>query len=203
MLDILIRDASDNEHSLDDVMKAMYEDAYEQGLGFTEEMWWEAVRSAANGRSFEQFHDAFIDGREPFPWPEILPLAGLEWFDETVSVARIGISTVTDTSGVRITQIVPGGSGALAGIHVGDVLTEIGGIAAGDASFGARFRARFGNEPAGTPYEMVVMRDGERLSLSTTLQFAEVSNARLQEDAAADEKALRIREGLLTGSTGR
>jgi len=190
MLDILIRDASDNEHSLDDVMKAMYEDAYEQGQGFTEQMWWDAVRSAANGRSFEQFHDAFIDGRDPFPWAEVLPLAGLEWIDETVDVARIGISTITDTSGIRVTQVVPGGSGAQAGVLPGDVLVEIGGIAAEDASFGARFRARFGNEPAGTAYEIVVMRAGERVSLMTTLQFAEVSNS-------------RIREGLLTGSTGR
>jgi S1-C subfamily serine protease len=98
---------------------------------------------------------------------------------------------------------VPGGSGAQAGVLPGDVLVEIGGIAAEDASFGARFRARFGNEPAGTAYEIVVMRAGERVSLTTTLQFAEVSNSRIQEDSDASAKALRIREGLLTGSTGR
>jgi predicted metalloprotease with PDZ domain len=177
MLDILIRDASDNERSLDDVMRRMYEDAYEQGAGFTEEMWWEAVRSAANGRSFDQFHDAFIDGRAPFPWAEILPLAGLEWFEETVSVARIGISTITDTDGIHITDVVPGGSGALAGVQAGDDLLEIGGIAAEDADFGAIFRARFGNQPVGTPYDMVVTREGERLTLSTKLQFADVSNS--------------------------
>ncbi len=47
------------------------------------------------------------------------------------------------------------------------------------------------------------MRAGERVSLMTTLQFAEVSNSRIQEDSDASAKALRIREGLLTGSTGR
>ena len=203
MLDILIRDASENERSLDDVMKRMYEDAYEQGAGFTEDMWWEAVRSAANGRSFEQFHDAFIDGRDPFPWTEILPLAGLEWFEETESVARIGISTITDADGIHITQVVPGGSGAEAGVQPGDDLLEIGGIAAEDASFGALFRARFGNEPVGTPYEVVVMRDGVRQTLSTTLQFAEVSNSRIQEDTNANQKAVGIRNGLLTGARGR
>ena len=203
MLDILIRDASENERSLDDVMKRMYEDVYEQGAGFTEDMWWEAVRSAANGRSFEQFHDAFIDGRDPFPWTEILPLAGLEWFEETESVARIGISTITDADGIHITQVVPGGSGAEAGVQPGDDLLEIGGIAAEDASFGALFRARFGNEPVGTPYEVVVMRDGVRQTLSTTLQFAEVSNSRIQEDTNANQKAVGIRNGLLTGARGR
>ena len=78
-----------------------------------------------------------------------------------------------------------------------------GGIVIEDASFGARFRARYGNQPAGTPYDVVVDRAGERLTLSTTLQFADVVNARIQEAADANEKALRIRNGILTGSTGR
>ena len=203
MLDILIRDSSDNERSLDDVMKAMYEGAYEQGRGFSEEMWWEAVRAAANGRSFEQLHHAYIDGRDAFPWAELLPLAGLEWFEETTSVARIGISSSTDETGVHIVSVVPGGSGALAGVQPGDDLIELGGIVIEDASFGARFRARYGNQPAGTPYDVVVDRAGERLTLSTTLQFADVVNARIQEAADANEKALRIRNGILTGSTGR
>ncbi|NIP56474.1 MAG: M61 family metallopeptidase, partial [Gemmatimonadetes bacterium] len=37
LLDILIRDASDNERSLDDVIETIYEEAYLQGRGFTEE----------------------------------------------------------------------------------------------------------------------------------------------------------------------
>jgi predicted metalloprotease with PDZ domain len=184
-------------------MKAMYEGAYEQGRGFSEEMWWEAVRAAANGRSFERFHDAYIDGRDAFPWAELLPLAGLEWFEATTSVARIGISSSTDETGVHIVSVVPGGSGALAGVQPGDDLIELGGIVIEDASFGARFRARYGNQPAGTPYDVVVDRAGERLTLSTTLQFADVVNARIQEAADANEKALRIRNGILTGSTGR
>ena len=102
-------------------MKAMYEGAYEQGRGFSEEMWWEAVRAAANGRSFEQFHDAYIDGRDAFPWAELLPL---EWFEATTSVARIGISSSTDETGVHIVSVVPGGSGALAGVKPGDDLIE-------------------------------------------------------------------------------
>ena len=115
----------------------------------------------------------------------------------------MGSATLTDAGGMRSPQVVPGGSGARASLRPGEILVEIGGVAAEDASFGARFRARFGNEPAGTAYEIVVMRAGERVSSSTTLQFAEVSNSRIQEDADASEKALRIREGLLTGSTGR
>ena len=96
-----------------------------------------------------------------------------------------------------------GREGDEAGVGPGAIRAESGGIGAEAASFGARFRARFGNETAGTAYEIVVMRAGERVSLMTTLQFAEVSNSRIQEDSDASAKALRIREGLLTGSTGQ
>ena len=40
MLDIAIRDASDNKHSLDDVMRSLYQSAYKQGRGFTPAEWW-------------------------------------------------------------------------------------------------------------------------------------------------------------------
>jgi len=47
MLDILIRDASDNRRSLDDVMRGLYRTTYKQGRGFTAADWWRAVSTAA------------------------------------------------------------------------------------------------------------------------------------------------------------
>ena len=65
MLDILIRDASDNRASLDDVMRDLYESTYKAGRGFTEEQWWQAVSRAAGGRSFDDVYRRYIDGRAP------------------------------------------------------------------------------------------------------------------------------------------
>ena len=48
MLDIMIRDASDNKHSLDDVMRGLYQSAYKHGHGFTSADWWNAVSAAAS-----------------------------------------------------------------------------------------------------------------------------------------------------------
>lgn len=76
LLDILIRDASENARSLDNVMRALYESSYGRGRGFTAENWWAAVSKAAGGRSFEDFASRYIDGREPFPYQRVLPLAG-------------------------------------------------------------------------------------------------------------------------------
>ncbi|MFN2603466.1 MAG: hypothetical protein ABR582_11995, partial [Gemmatimonadaceae bacterium] len=68
LLDIMIRDASDNQHSLDTVMRDLYQSDYKRGRGFTNEEWWAAVSRAANGRSFATFASRYVDGRDPLPY---------------------------------------------------------------------------------------------------------------------------------------
>jgi predicted metalloprotease with PDZ domain len=67
LLDILIRDASDNAAGLDDVMREVYQKTYKTGKGFTAQDWWGAVTRAAKGKGFTDFNARYIDGREPFP----------------------------------------------------------------------------------------------------------------------------------------
>lgn len=199
MLDVLIRDASDNQHSLDDVMKTLYEQAYKNGRGFTEDMWWQTVREAARGRSFEEFHDRYIDGRDPYPWDEILPLAGLVLQQETRRVPRLGIGA---GSPGHVGDVAPGSSAAIAGVRPGDELVSVGGIDASLPGFPLHFQGKFANEADGTPFDIVVRREGEELTLRATLQFTETTNSRIIEDPDASDTARRIREGILTGTTG-
>jgi predicted metalloprotease with PDZ domain len=200
MLDILIRDASDNRRSLDDVIKAVYQGAYLEGRGFTEDDWWAAAREAAGGRSFQDFHDAFVDGREPYPWDEILPLAGLRLETDVQRVPRMGVTTTQDSIGVIVVDVVPDGAAGTAGMQSGDHLISVGDIPVQDGSFGAVFRAVYADRPSGSRYDIVVDRGGLRLTLAATLQFAETSSSRIAEDPAAETKARRIRNGILTGA---
>ena len=199
MLDVLIRDASDNQRSLDDVMHRMYEEAYKRGEGFTEEQWWTAVREAAGGRDFSDFHDAYVDGRDPYPWDEILPLAGLRLEVQVASVPRIGITTQGSEEGVRIVDVVSGGAAGMAGVQPDDILVRVADIPVEDNSFGDAFRSRFQARSPGTTYEIVVNRNGQELTLSAVLQLAEVTTSQLVEDPSASAKAVRIRNGILTG----
>ena len=118
MLDIIIRDASNNKQSLDDVMRSEYRATYKAGKGFTGTDWWGAVSKAAGGKSFTEF-TRFVDGREPFPWDSILPLAGLR-LGPTRPKPRLGVNTEPDSaSGAsRVTQI-PGSAAEEAGLQPG------------------------------------------------------------------------------------
>ncbi|MHB0947898.1 MAG: M61 family metallopeptidase [Gemmatimonadaceae bacterium] len=197
LLDIMIRDASDNRRGLDDVMRALYESTSKRGRGFTESEWWAAVSRAANGRSFEEFRRRYIDGLDPFPWGEVLPLAGLR--GEVHRVPRIGVSSLQDRTGaVRVTELAPGGAAEVAGVQVGDALVSIGGVRVDHQEFGEAFRARYAAQAEGSPLPIVVRRGAQALTLQATLRFGE-GGLRVREDSNAPAKAVRIRTGILTG----
>jgi predicted metalloprotease with PDZ domain len=203
LIDILMRDASDNAAGLDDVMRALYERTYlTGGGGFTTEQFWSIASELAGGYDFSEFHARYVDGRDPLPWATTLPLAGMEFRADTTRVARIGISTTVDSSGVRVVDVVDGGMAAKAGVHVGDHLVQVGELLITGNDFGIRFRNRYANTLPGTPLALVVNRDGETVSLDAALQFQEIMSFDVVEDRRASAKARRIREGLLTGTTG-
>ena len=107
MLDILIRDGSDNKQSLDDVMRSVYRSTYKAGKGFGAADWWGAVVKASGGKNFQEFYTKYIDGREPYPWDAMLPLAGLHVVADTVMQPRMGISSSADSAGIHVTQVAP------------------------------------------------------------------------------------------------
>jgi predicted metalloprotease with PDZ domain len=201
MLDVLIRDASDNRRSLDDVFRELYAAAYKKGRGFTASDWWPAVSRAAGGRSFGEFNAKYIDGREPFPWTDILPRAGLRMVADTVREPRVGLATAQDSSGGIVVQAVqPGGVAEAAGVKAGDQLLALGDIEIMDPSFGEAFRSRFGKRQ-GDSLSIKVLRGADTLTLHGTVKLSERIEHKLDLDPKASAKAARVRSGIFRGTT--
>jgi predicted metalloprotease with PDZ domain len=202
-LDIMIRDASDNQRSLDTVMRELYRTTYKAGRGFTAADWWGAVSRAAGGKSFADFNAKYVDGREPYPWAQLLPLAGLTVATDTIREARLGISAGQDSTGaVVIRQILPGGAAEEAGVKAGDILLAIGDIPINDPDFGSKFRERYANQE-GKPLPLKVRRNGQEMTLNGTVRLVARTENRLAIDEAASPKAVRVREGILKGTVGQ
>ena len=202
LLDILIRDASDNRRSLDDVMRELYRSTYKAGRGFTGAEWWRAVSRAAGGQSFNTFAARYVDGRMPYPWAQVLPLAGIRAVADTMHEARLGIATALDsTGGIVIREVEPGSAADEAGVKSGDVLLRLGGIAVTDSTFGEQFRARFGKED-GQPLPIEVRRDGRDVALNGKVRLVARVETRLTVDSTASAKAARVRAGIFGGRTG-
>jgi predicted metalloprotease with PDZ domain len=201
MLDIMIRDASDNRRSLDDVMRELYRTTYKAGRGFTGAEWWRAVSKAAGGMSFTDFAARYVDGRDPYPWDRILPLAGLRATSDTLHDARIGVAPGQDSTGaVIVAQVLPGSAAEEAGVKVGDVLVALGDVPVTDPDFGPKFRARFKEDGQDLPIQ--IRRSGQAMTLNGKVRLVAHVVNRVEEDSSASPKAVRVREGILTGKTG-
>jgi predicted metalloprotease with PDZ domain len=198
LLDILIRDESDNRNTLDDVMRRLYDATYKRGRGFTGTDWWSEVSRAAGGKSFTEFARRYVDGREPLPVDSVLALAGLRFESDTVREPRLGVGTSTDPSGIRITQVASTGAAAAAGARVGDQIVSIGdAMITNDASFES-FRARYAGTTQMT-LPLVVRRGAETLTLQLPVRLSTRLRTRVTPLPGAPAKAVRIRHGILTG----
>ncbi len=76
LLDIEIRDATNNRKSLDDVMRELYRQCMESNSGFADgdlQKWCEEI----SGRSFEEFFVNHVEGTQELPFTEVLAKVGI------------------------------------------------------------------------------------------------------------------------------
>lgn len=200
LLDVMIRDASDNHVSLDNVMRRLYDATYKHGKGFTGAEWWSEVSRAAGGKSFTEFARRYVDGREPLPVDSVLRLAGLRATSDTIREPRLGILTSTDSTGVSITQVSPTGAAAAAGARVGDRIISIGDFTISNDDSFEPFRARYAGTTL-TTLPMTVRRGSETITLQLPVRLNVRVQTRVLPVPNAPERAVRIRAGILRGST--
>jgi predicted metalloprotease with PDZ domain len=204
LLDILIRDASDNRGSLDVVMRDLYESTYLRGgRGFTNAELWAAVkRAAGSAEGFDDFYARYVDGRESLPLATVLPLGGMRLVADTTREPRLGVATVGDEKGIMVTDVEAGSAAAAAGVREGDYLISIGDLAVADQNFGVRFRARKYRE--GQALTLKVRRGEQTLDLPSAVRYGVTRiERRVAADPNATPKAVRVRDGILKGASAR
>jgi predicted metalloprotease with PDZ domain len=202
LLDILIRDGSDNRRSLDDVMRSLYQGTYKKGKGFSVAEWWAAVSAAAGGRSFTEFSAKYIDGREPFPWATVATLGGLRLQSDSTRELRLGVNTLSDSSRVFVTGVTRGSAAFDAGIEPGDQLVKVGEVEVKDDGFAIQFRTRYADS-VGSTIPVVVHRNEADHTVRMQVRRELIVATRLVWDAGASAKAGRVRNGILRGTTDR
>lgn len=78
MMDLAIRDATDNRRSIDDLMRLLYNRYYrELGRGFTSDEFWEAATEVAEGNPLQDIRD-YVYTLTPIDYDKHLRVAGLK-----------------------------------------------------------------------------------------------------------------------------
>jgi len=202
LLDVSIRDATDNAHSLDDVMRALNTRFAQQGRGFTTADLL-ALLTEFGMPDAQGFYRRYVDGRAPLPYEAVLPKAGLAVTRQDLTIPFVGVSTtVTPDGRVQVADVVPGSTAEAAGVRRDDELLEIGGVLITPRSdWGAAYRSRFQNR-GGEAFTIVVRRGNERVELPAQARDRSVTRFTVARDPAPTPKQARVWRGMATGASG-
>ena len=194
LLDLAIRDSTDNTRSLDDVMRHLASH-YSGAHGFTKDDLVESVRRAT-GHDFADFWRRYVSGVDEIPWNDYLRAAGWEvaFTTESAVDARIGSIPPAVQGGRWRAVAAPGSAAAVAGLRTGDELVRINGrqiIDGTDVTAVVRAARR------DVAVVADVVRDGQPLTIRFHAGVYQRVRARLRDLPAPTEKMRRIRAGLL------
>ena len=202
LLDVAIRDATDNRRSLDDVTRVLYTRFYQRNKGFTTADLLGLLREVGMP-DVDGFYQRYINGREPLPYDSVFAKAGIAVTRKTQSTPFLGLNAQPSDSGKLVVQgVVPGSAAEAAGLEPGDVLLKVGEIETRpDEDWGVKFRDRYRGK-AGAPLAISVTRGGRALNLSTQVRERSLVSFTLTPAPSPSPKQAKIWRGLATGSTG-
>jgi predicted metalloprotease with PDZ domain len=195
LLDILIRDRTNNERSLDDVMRKMNEKFAEEGKTYRDSLDVRLTAEEVAGGSFEDFFQKYIANAEPLPYQSALAKAGLLLQRQNIVRAELGFSMERDAGGKSVVRsVVPGSPAERAGLLAGDEVGNFNG-----ENVPRRVEHWLRNKNPGDTLKLGVLRNAKPLDLTFALGGKSESIFAIAEDPQASPKARAIREGLLHG----
>jgi predicted metalloprotease with PDZ domain len=197
LLDTLIRDRTNNEKSLDDVLRAMNNEFAKQNKPYRDSLDVRLTAERVAGGSFEDFFSRYVSHAEPLPYSQVLPLAGLDLRTAQRKRPVLGFFTERGAAGEVIARNVePESAAAQAGLRSGDVILSWNG------SEPPRNPERWVySQKPGNPVHLRIRRDDREMSIDFRIGEVTETFYQVVEDPRADARARRIRDGILRGTT--
>jgi predicted metalloprotease with PDZ domain len=168
-----------------------------QGKTYRDSLDVELAAESVAGGSFEEFFAKYVAGADPFPYQQILGLAGLTL--RTVEQRRpsLGFFVEHEANGPFVMgQVDPEGLAAVAGLRTGDVILSWNG-----GEVPKRADRWLQEQKAGDLLKLRVRREDKEIAIEFRLGEIKETLYLVGEDAHAGEKARHIREGILRGET--
>ncbi len=165
LLDLEIINDTQGKQSLDDVMRYMYNEYYKnKKRGYTDAEFKQAVEKFA-GKNMDEFYRKYINGVDNIDYDKYLGYAGYKAVDEYAGLEGpdLGIRMVLVNGKLRISGVLRGTSAWVDGLNVNDELASIDGVPATDP------KTLMLNKRVGEKISVVVMRDGQMLTIPVTL----------------------------------
>jgi len=128
VLDLEIRQRSNNKSSLDDVMRTLYKRFPLSGHGYTVDDL-QSIAEQLAGSSLKKFFEEYVHGASPIDWERSLGYAGLLLqARDGERMPWLGMQTTERENRTRVTSVLAGSPAYDAGVDIGDEVVALNGL---------------------------------------------------------------------------
>ena len=196
LLDILIRVRTDNQRSLDDLMRAMNQDFAKSGKFYRDSLDVKLEAEKITGGSLDDFFHRYISGSNPLPYADLLGKAGLALNQRESVIATLGFSLERERdANWSVAVVEPNSDAEKSGLKVGDQVVRWN-----DAEVPRRPGHWVSQQKPGDPLRLRVRRDDSEESIDLHLGEHRETLYQISELPDAVSRTKRIRDGLLRGT---
>jgi len=197
LLDIVLRDRTDNQRSLDDLLRAMNADFAREGKFYRDSVDIRLESEKLTGGSLADFFDNYVSGANPLPYQHLLARAGLELRTHESVRPTLGFLAQREPGAPwRVAAIDADGPAAKIGLQVGDEILRWNN---GDVP--RRLERWTNQQKPGDLLRLRIRRAEKEESVEIRLGEVRQKFFLVAEMPGADDRARHLREGLLRGNT--
>lgn len=130
--DIKIRKATNNKFGIEEVMKRLYFDFAQKGIGYSENVYREILEKVS-GESFEDYFSNYINGTQPYEnlIKESLEYLGLELIQKpstSFAESKLGFKYLPKGKNAIVQLIYPESPSDIGGLSIGDEIIAVNGF---------------------------------------------------------------------------
>ncbi|MDQ2746171.1 MAG: PDZ domain-containing protein [Acidobacteriota bacterium] len=187
LLDLSIRHDTDGAKSLDDVFRALYNDFYKKGKGFSTDDMIKIVNDLTK-KDYHDFYRRYAFGTEVPNYAEIYGYAGYKIEKQTRQTPIFGFGFRFRNGGLYVNSIESSSNAASSGLKEDDVILKINGDDPRSAPFGTL---------AGKTIKLTIKRGAEELEIPLAVGSRDVLAYDLSEMPNINAQQAKVREGWL------
>lgn len=189
-MDLRLRHETQSQHTLDEVMRVLWQRFGLPKPGFTEAQFWSTV-TEVTGLSWDDFRQRYIDGREELPLDHYLALAGIRidaLSDE--GAPYLGVSVKDENGQARIARVEFDSPAERSGLETGDRLVAIDGA---EATL-ENWQELLHRHGPGSAIKVIIMRHGQLQEIAAVMGKQPPAEFELSLHAEATAEATALRE---------
>ncbi|AZN35308.1 M61 family metallopeptidase [Iodobacter ciconiae] len=211
-LDLLIRQQTAGQKSLDDVMRALWlrygKDFAIKGEGVAEAAW-EALAAEVTGLDLKSFFDLVLRSTDELPLQALLAGVGVDWqmraavgaadkggwIDKKLPpVNTLGARTSSEGSFVKLSHVLDGGAAQRSGLSAGDLLIAMNQLRVTSGNLDSLLAS----QPTNGEVEILAFRRDELMQFNVHLQHAEANTCGLRLKPLSDDLSITRNAWLLS-----